>query len=146
VQGDGRIAGFSFGRLHSSNWRKGSNNRFPAILASGLELLSIVSAWRFWRSIRTEKAPTPFPATWLELRTIFAEATQESLHCPLTTVNVGLLTRDFRDHEAERFLTARGKLVNEADLGPQQWRDAGRRLMSCRADYLTIHSSVTATA
>lgn len=66
-----------------------------------------------------KKLPTPFPVTWLEMRTIFAEADLVSLHCPLTAdnaefVNEGLIAT--MKKSAFLINTARGKLVNEADL------------------------------
>ena len=66
-----------------------------------------------------KRLSTPFPVTWLELQSIFAEADLVSLHCPLTTDNTGFVNEGLlKTMKQSAFLinTARGKLVNEADL------------------------------
>ncbi|KAF0214766.1 MAG: glycerate, partial [Geobacteraceae bacterium] len=63
--------------------------------------------------------PTSVPVTWLEIREIFSAAEVVSLHCPLVPENRGFVNRELLSSMKESaFLinTARGALVNEADL------------------------------
>jgi len=65
------------------------------------------------------QAPEGIPVTWLELPELFAGADAVSLHCPLTPDNRGFVDRGLLGTmKRSAFLvnTARGALVNEADL------------------------------
>lgn len=68
---------------------------------------------------RTRNIPAPVPVRWMELREIFAEADVVSLHCPLTAANeqfVGSELLGLMKGTAFLINTARGRLVNEAEL------------------------------
>jgi glycerate dehydrogenase len=68
---------------------------------------------------RHRQAPPGLPVTWLELPELFAEADVVTLHCPLTPENRGFVDRRLLGTmKRSAFLvnTARGALVNEADL------------------------------
>jgi glycerate dehydrogenase len=63
---------------------------------------------------------SPFPVRWLELNQLFGEADVVSLHCPLSAENRGFVNADvLASMKKSAFLinTARGALINEADLG-----------------------------
>ncbi len=63
--------------------------------------------------------PTTLPVAWREVREICAQADVVSLHCPLTPDNRGFLNQELLGVMKESALfinTARGALVNEADL------------------------------
>lgn len=63
--------------------------------------------------------PTSVPVAWMEIRDIFSSADVVSLHCPLTSENRGFVSRELLSvMKGSAFLinTARGALVNEADL------------------------------
>lgn len=63
--------------------------------------------------------PAPMPVTWLGVHEIFASADVVSLHCPATEENRGFVNRQLLSTMGKKaFLlnTARGVLVNEADL------------------------------
>ncbi len=68
---------------------------------------------------RHREAPEGLPVTWLELSELFAAADVVTLHCPLTPENRGFVDRHLlgtMKRSAFLINTARGALVNEADL------------------------------
>ncbi len=68
---------------------------------------------------RNRVAPAGLPVTWLECPELFAAADVVTLHCPLTADNRGFVDRRLLGSmKRSAFLinTARGALVNEADL------------------------------
>lgn len=79
--------------------------------ALGMELLVFTP--------RAKTAPPLLPVTWRGLHEIFSEADVVSLHCPLTSDNAGFVNRQLLSRmKPSAFLinTARGALINEADL------------------------------
>ena len=63
--------------------------------------------------------PPDYPFRWAETSAVFAEADVVSLHCPLTKDNFALVNKTTLAHmkpSAILINTARGGLVNEADL------------------------------
>jgi len=63
--------------------------------------------------------PAYTPFAWKTVSEIFAEADVVSLHCPQTADNVGMVNRDLLELAKPELMlinTARGGLVNEADL------------------------------
>lgn len=65
------------------------------------------------------KDAAPYPVTWADMPDLFARADVVSLHCPLTPETAGFVNRALLGHmKPAAFLinTARGGLVNEADL------------------------------
>jgi glycerate dehydrogenase len=68
---------------------------------------------------RTKKAFEEYPATYVELAEVFRQADVVTLHCPLTAENKGLVSGPLLQTmkpSAILINTARGALVNEADL------------------------------
>jgi glycerate dehydrogenase len=69
---------------------------------------------------RTPGQPPDYrPFAWKTLEEIFAESDVISLHCPQTATNVGMVNRPLLERmkpSAMLINTARGALVNEADL------------------------------
>lgn len=79
--------------------------------AFGMEMLAF--------NPRTRNVPSSVPVRWAELDELFAEADVVSLHCPLTDGNRGFVDSAMLGVMKETALlvnTARGALVNEADL------------------------------
>jgi glycerate dehydrogenase len=65
------------------------------------------------------RAATDYPVIWRDIGALFAEADVVSLHCPLTPDNAGFVNAALLQRmKPSAFLinTARGSLVNEADL------------------------------
>ncbi len=69
---------------------------------------------------RSRREPLPYPGfAWLDLPELFAESDVISLHCPQTRDNAGFVDKSLiarMKPEAMLINTARGGLVNEADL------------------------------
>jgi glycerate dehydrogenase len=68
---------------------------------------------------RTKKPFEEFPATYVELTEVFRQADVISLHCPLTADNKGLVSWPLLQTMKPTAIlinTARGALINEADL------------------------------
>lgn len=68
---------------------------------------------------RSRKSRVPYPFEWREMHDLFAEADVVSLHCPLTEDNIGFVNAErlAQMNPSAFFInTARGGLVNEADL------------------------------
>ena len=66
-----------------------------------------------------ESEPAYMPFAWKTVSDIFAAADVVSLHCPQTDDNVGMVNRDLLELARPELMlinTARGGLVNEADL------------------------------
>jgi len=79
--------------------------------AFGMEILA--------HNPRSRIAPAGVPVTWTELPQLFATADVVSLHCPLTAENSGFVAAALlasMQKSAYLINTARGALVNEADL------------------------------
>ncbi len=79
--------------------------------AFGMEVLAC--------NVQAGEAPPYQPFAWKTLEEVFAEADVVSLHCPETAENRGMVNRrllDLMKPDAMLINTARGGLVNEADL------------------------------
>ena len=136
--------------VHRGEWAKGGEWTFwrtPLTELAG-RTIGIVGFGRIGRRVgeiatafkmkvlandRNRADPPPYPVEWRELPELFAEADVVTLHCSLSAENTGLVDRRLLARmkpTAYLINTARGPLVNEADLADalQQGRLAGAAL------------------
>jgi glycerate dehydrogenase len=136
--------------VHRGEWAKGGEWTFwrtPLTELAG-HTIGIVGFGRIGRRVgeiattfklrvlasdRARANPPPYPVEWRDLPALFAEADVVTLHCNLSPENTGLVDRRLLARmkpTAYLINTARGALVNEADLADalRQGRPAGAAL------------------